>query len=261
MSWENLFQKIGLSKYEARLYVSLAIKGPAEARNLGASSGVPRTKVYDILRKLVEQGLVIETFGEPLQFTVTSPADSFKTLINRLKDDLSERVMSLVELEDAVSVLEEIHRRRQSIKPLSSQFGDVWFIHGRNEILHRIREMLSATKKSVYVLTTENGLILFYKSFDKLLSKLIKKNVRVKIKASIGVVNRSLVNELRHDYDIANTDVSTPLLFVCTDERRLLQVRLRPDSFNVGSGEDLGFFSESQTLYVFFASLYGFLYE
>jgi len=121
--------------------------------------------------------------------------------------------------------------------------------------------MLSATERSVCVLTTENGLILFYKSFDKLLSKLIKKNVRVKMKASIGVVNRSLVNELRHDYDIANTDVSTPLLFVCTDERRLLQIRLRPDSFNVGSGEDLGFFSESQTLCMFFASLYGFLYE
>ena len=258
LSWEKLFQKVGLSKYEAKIYISLAVRGSSEAKGLSTTSGVPRTKVYDTLKKLVERGLVVEIPGEPQQFDITSPADAFKILVDNMKDMLSEKVTSLVELENAIAVLKQIHVRRQSTKPTVSQLGDVWFIGGRSEALHKIREMLSKARRSVDVTTTENGLILFYRAFNKLLDKLEKRNIKIRMKTQIGRTNKALVRELKYAYEIKHLDVPTPMLFICTDEHELLLIKLKPDNFNAEAGQDFGFFSQNRTLCTFFSSLYGF---
>src|SRR4030066_518324 len=116
LSWEKLFQKVGLSKYEAKIYISLAVRGSSEAKGLSTISGVPRTKVYDTLKKLVERGLVVEIPEKPQHFDITSPADAFKILVDNMKDMLSEKVTSLVELENAIEVLKQIHVRSKPKK-------------------------------------------------------------------------------------------------------------------------------------------------
>lgn len=258
LSWEELFRKIGLSKYEAKIYIALAIRGPTEARKLSVTSGVPRTKVYSTLKKLLDRGLIIETLGEPKQFVVTSPNEAFNIFIDSLKNDLSERVTSLVELEDAIRVMEELHKRRQLVRPTTSQFGDVWFIEGRGDILRRIEEILSAAEKSVDCVTSANGLILFYKVFNKLLDRLVRKNVNVRIKAPARNTNGSLVRELRYAYKVEHALTPMPMLFVCVDQRELVLVELRPDNFELESGKDCGFFSQNRMLCTFFSALYGF---
>jgi len=51
---ENL-KKLGLSEYEAKVYVTLVGLGKATARE-NEASGVPRTRVYDVIEKLAFQG-------------------------------------------------------------------------------------------------------------------------------------------------------------------------------------------------------------
>ncbi|RLI44360.1 hypothetical protein DRO64_04115 [Candidatus Bathyarchaeota archaeon] len=46
--WRRLSEYLGLSEYEAILYVPLIEIGQATARKLSVFSGVPRTKVYTI---------------------------------------------------------------------------------------------------------------------------------------------------------------------------------------------------------------------
>ena len=46
---------LGFSEYEARILATLAIIGPATAREIHEYSGIPRPKIYDILRKLTKK--------------------------------------------------------------------------------------------------------------------------------------------------------------------------------------------------------------
>jgi hypothetical protein len=75
------FECLGLSEYEAKLYVSLP-GGTANAGTLSISSSVPRTKVYSILKKLTDIGLVVEIPEEPRRFAPTPPRNAFEPYLH-----------------------------------------------------------------------------------------------------------------------------------------------------------------------------------
>jgi sugar-specific transcriptional regulator TrmB len=252
---EKLFRHVGLSMYEAKIYMSLTVEGPSEARRLSMTSGVPRTKVYGTLKKLIERGLVVEAPGNPRKFAIISPAEAFGSYLESSKTSLSEGVTSLVEFENTLSALEGIYQQRQWRTNLEPQKGEIWLIQGRPEVMQRTGEMLRRAKESIDVVTTESGLILFYKMFNKQLDKLVENGVRVRIRTPIGSTNGRLAKELDYAYEVKHVDIGAPILFLCVDERELLLVEPKPDDFNSDSSEDFGMFSEDPTLCTFFSSL------
>ena len=51
--------ELGFSEYEARVYLSLLEESrPATAYEAGKSSGVPTSKVYEVLKKLMRKGVI-----------------------------------------------------------------------------------------------------------------------------------------------------------------------------------------------------------
>ena len=56
-------RSIGLGDYEAKLYVALVKRHPASGYELARSSGVPSSKVYEVLARLQEKDLVFPTDG------------------------------------------------------------------------------------------------------------------------------------------------------------------------------------------------------
>ncbi|MDG6900502.1 MAG: hypothetical protein JRM80_00875 [Nitrososphaerota archaeon] len=54
----NIFLKLGLDVYQARALSSLSFLGPTTASRIASSSGVPRSRVYDVLGVLFRMGLV-----------------------------------------------------------------------------------------------------------------------------------------------------------------------------------------------------------
>jgi sugar-specific transcriptional regulator TrmB len=253
--WENALKSTGLSAYEAKIYLCLAVEGCSEARRLSMTSGVPRTKAYGALRKLTERGLVFEIPGEPKRFSVAAPFTAFGTLVQSLKKELSEEATSLAELESALSTLESIHEKKQSSRPVNTRKEEVWSIQGHDEIKQRTCEMLSRAKAHVYAITTERGMVLFHKDFSKMLDDLAEKGVEIRINFAIGSSDKSFARELRYAYKVENTPVTVPVFFLCVDENELLLARLRTDDFKTDSDNEVALFSQSKTLCSFFSSL------
>jgi len=50
--------ELGLSEYEGKGYMSLLKEYPCTAYELGKSSGIPTSKIYEVLKKLGEKGMV-----------------------------------------------------------------------------------------------------------------------------------------------------------------------------------------------------------
>ena len=238
-SWKILYDYGGLSEYEARVYTALVMTGASNARKISAVCGVPRTKVYKVLRGLIEKGFVIEIPSIPAIFAPVSPLEAFKSLIEAYE----ARTRSLVE---AVNSLERFYRENRENMGLNR--SEVWILKNRRRILKKIEEMISSVKYSLTLTTTENGLILFYKLFNRHLDKLISRNVKVTINVSVGRKIVSVLRELQYICEVKQLVKLPPILFLNVDGRKTLLSYRIPDDYDLKSDMDICFFSEDKSL-------------
>jgi DNA-binding response OmpR family regulator len=253
--WENLLRKTGLSAYETKIYLSLTFEGCSEARELSMASGVPRTKTYSALKKLIQRGLVLEIPGKTQRFSIATPSGGFSTFVQNWKKELSEQANSLVELENAISTLESIHEEKQSLKPVNMRKEEVWSIRGTEEITERTGEILTRAKSSVCVLTTETGLVLFYKNFDKVLDDLAEKGVEIRIKVPVESSNANFVHELKYAYKVESTPVAVPIFLMIVDENELLMASLETEESKTVSTQEFGLLCKGRTIISFLSKL------
>mgnify|MGYP001041898313 CR=1 FL=1 len=237
---QKLCECLGLSEYEAKLYLSLLEQGAAKARTLSMMSGVPRTKVYSVLKKLVDMGLVTEVPEDPRRFVPTPPRTALKSYVHSYQNMVGNLLA-------VVSSLEEIFRKPKTGQNL--QQGTIWTIHGRQEILAKAKQMLCKAKRSVVLATNENGLVLLYKSFNRIFDELTERSVKVKIMTPNDSSNQHMLSELRYTCKIEKTPFPLPLIFLCTDDKQMLLANLHPNSFSSSSEHDRGVFSEDAVLH------------
>jgi DNA-binding response OmpR family regulator len=253
---EKLLMNTGLSSYEAKIYLALAAEGDSEVRKLSISSGVPRTKAYQALKKLTQIGLVVEIPGETQKFSVVTPSSAFSNFVQNWKRELTEQATTLTELEKTISILDSLQEEKQVSEPLSMHKEEVWSITGTGEIEQRIEEMLIKAQNSVLVETTENGLALFCRTHGKVLDDLAAKGIKIQIKVPIGPSNKNFVNELKYVYKVENAQVPVPIIFLIIDENEVLLRQLKTDDPKTAPDKDLGLFAKSEKLVAYFSELF-----
>ncbi|OEU44603.1 MAG: hypothetical protein BBJ60_03575 [Desulfobacterales bacterium S7086C20] len=57
MNASSEINKLLLSQYETKAYLSLVAKYPLNGSQLSKHSGIPSAKIYEVLRNLLEKGL------------------------------------------------------------------------------------------------------------------------------------------------------------------------------------------------------------
>ncbi len=78
--------QLGLSEYEAKAYVALLRESPASAYEIAKNSGIPTSKIYEVIRRLESRGMTQTIHGEDQKklFIPVSPDEftqSFKTAV------------------------------------------------------------------------------------------------------------------------------------------------------------------------------------
>src|SRR6266702_6961956 len=80
-------QLLGFSLYEARVYVGLLRHGPQNGNGVAKSAGLPSSKVYATLERLVSKGIVHSVrHGTATQYVCVPPSE----LMHRLRADFEE---------------------------------------------------------------------------------------------------------------------------------------------------------------------------
>ena len=248
-SWKTLYDYSELSEYESKVYTTLVMLGSSDARKLSARSGVPRTKVYKVLRGLIDKGLVLKIPNMPTIFAPVSPQEVFGGLIESYKS----KTQFLI---DFVEKLEEVYRR--NVKVIGLEKVDVWILKGRKENLRKAEEILSSVENSLTLTTTENGSILFFKLFNKCLDRLIERNVKLTVNLSPGRRNHNVVRELRYVCHVRCLPYIPPILFLNGDGRKVLLSYRIPDDYSLNSDGDIGLFSESKVFTDFLSTMFSF---
>lgn len=128
-------QDFGFTDYQARTYTALVAHGVAEADTIASTAELPRTSIYKALDSLQEMGYVAVTEGRPQVFRPAEPLE-IKSRLSRKLDDTFGRLNTLSEI--------------------LSQKGEpqlIYTIHGKEQVLDKIKEILKKTQEEINIST------------------------------------------------------------------------------------------------------------
>ncbi|WP_345241807.1 TrmB family transcriptional regulator [Pontibacillus salipaludis] len=88
-----MLQPFGFTQYESKVYEALiSVNEPLDATGIVKRSGVPRSKVYEVLHRMSEKGMILEsTVDKKRQYT----ALPIESTIDKLKSDFEANVEHL----------------------------------------------------------------------------------------------------------------------------------------------------------------------
>jgi len=100
----STLQKIGLTNYGAKVYAALMNTGTTTPSVLSEESEVPRTKIYEVIRKLEEDGWITVEKGRPSIITPVYPKDIieerkklFNTNVDRVSSEMAMAYDRMIE--------------------------------------------------------------------------------------------------------------------------------------------------------------------
>jgi len=86
----RLLSSLGLTEYESKTLSTLFNLGEAEAPEISRLAQVPKTRVYDVLEKLVGKNLVIEIKSRPKKYRVMNSPEVLDVLVEEKKKQVLE---------------------------------------------------------------------------------------------------------------------------------------------------------------------------
>ena len=140
----NQLTKIGFNSYEAKAYIALIQNPDISAYEIGKISGVPQSKIYETIKRIVEQGLAVASGSNPVKY-VGLPMDEF---LERYRTNVDETIKYL----------------RKNIQTLSGQspVEYMWHFKGQNQLYNKIKSMIAQVEKNLDLEMWAQDYDLFY---------------------------------------------------------------------------------------------------
>lgn len=163
-------EEFGLSKYEARAYVTLITKGTMSASEVAYYSELPRTKVYPVLLKLQQKKLAILSKSKPVMCTCIAPEDAFDEIVH-------EHINKVEAMNTLVSKLKKISE--ESKKARGAEEKRYFHLHP-NYVVNQLRIMIDGAKSSIHVMADSWSLSILAECKEELLS-VLRRNLEVRL--------------------------------------------------------------------------------
>ena len=174
-------EEFGLSKYEARAYITLIEKGTLGASEIAYYSNLPRTKIYNILKKLEKKRLSIISGQKPLIASPVPPGDAFLEIMllhERRLRNMKRIITNLKAVEDQGKEKKVTQERKyQLIEAMATT--------------PKIKDLISSSKKTIDAMVDSWGLNVLLQCKDALFTAIARK---VKLRIIIGFRGEDVQN-------------------------------------------------------------------
>ena len=226
-------EKVGLTSYEIRTYTSLINSGELNASELSNKSGVPYSKIYEVLGTLEEKGWIGSDDSRPTNYIAKSPTTALDTTKHNLDTAFSNNQNKI--LSELVPLYE---------KSGTSEKPDIWFISGVMNIVSKIMEMVENCREEVMIAVPQAGgeivkqalpklrqlhdkgvkiTILTSDRFDKNALKGLTRLATVKIKK--GLFGGGIISDKHNVVILLGPEIShsnaSEIIAICTDHAEL----------------------------------------
>ena len=165
-------ENIGLTSYEIRSYTTLLKEREINASEISEKSGVPYSKIYEVLGMLEEKGWIGSDDSRPTKYFAKSPTTALETTKQSAENEfLKNKSVILTEL---TSLYE---------KSGTSEKPDIWVISGAMNIVAKIMELVENCRSEVLIAIPQAGEEIVKQSLPKL-RQLNEKGVKITILTS-----------------------------------------------------------------------------
>ena len=136
-------ENLGLSAYEAKAYFALLSESPLTGYKLSKISGVPRSRIYETIEKLIAKGMVLTQEGDT---TLLIPV-SLESFLEKKERESKQNIGFLKEIIPQLK------------KPAEAQ--GIWTITGRDQIFETIKHLVSMAKSHIYLVSFDSDILFF----------------------------------------------------------------------------------------------------
>ncbi len=181
----DALKSIGLNLYERKIFVALLAKGVATAAEVSEIASVPRSRSYDILESLSEKGFVMVQPSKPIKYVALAPKEALEKTKQNLKAKHNEMIERIDKLKQSgiIQELEGIFKNGLSLVQPTEMTGT---LKGRYVIDRQLRSAFKDAKKTIEIMTTEQGLNDLYSKHLRILKKANRAGIKIKIMAPFG---------------------------------------------------------------------------
>ena len=151
-------RSIGLTDYEISIYLTLISKGPMDARELSEASGVPYSRIYNILTQLEKDKMwVIKEDSRPSKYFAKSPDEALIIAKKQYSDNFNDHSNKI------------IHTLTPIYQSHDTPIKIALYVHrGRDVCINRALSLINLAKNSIYLVSTKlDFLEAFYDDIKK----------------------------------------------------------------------------------------------
>ena len=208
--------KIGLTSYEIRTFTALLKAGEITASELSQKSGVPYSKIYEVLGTLEEKGWAGSDDSRPTKYFAKSPATALDTTKQKKEQEFKENQNII--LNELIPLYE---------KSGTSERPDIWVLSGTINIASKVLEMVELCKNEVLIaipkasedlvkqalpklrLLHDKGVDVTILTSDNLDKESLKAITRVaKVKVKKGLFGGGIISDKRYVVILLGPEVS-----------------------------------------------------
>ena len=196
-------EEFGLSKYEARAYLTMIGKGSLAVSEIAYYANLPRTKVYQTVKKLEKKKLAVISKQKPLICSAIPPEEAFAEIVN-LHD---RRVKNMKKIVDSLQKIND-----ESQRPKGSEERR-YFILDANSTLEKISSLIADSRSSVTATLDPWGLRLISQCKSSVVRALAS-GVRLRMILGSHCIGNENVFQLPDGVELRTAEVVSNLIII-----------------------------------------------
>ena len=196
-------EEFGLSKYEARAYLTMIGKGSLAVSEIAYYANLPRTKVYQTVKKLEKKKLAVISKQKPLICSAIPPEEAFAEIVN-LHD---RRVRNMKKIVDSLQKIND-----ESQRPKGSEERR-YFILDANSTLEKISSLIADSRSSVTATLDPWGLRLISQCKSSVVRALAS-GVRLRMILGSHCIGNENVFQLPDGVELRTAEVVSNLIII-----------------------------------------------
>ena len=220
----------GLTEYEARVYLTLIVKGGLEASKVSRYADIPRPHTYSVLKALQMRGLVTVIPEAVNRYRAVPLDEGMDLLMEEQEKQLTHLRQARDELLSEVKPKEAIPANHQSI---------VLLYYGRQNVYKLVDEMFSRCDQECDIMTTAHGIVRFYKYFSDKASEFRNKDIKVRFIAPVTPQVEDFALKLSQLVELRHIERLPFIRVVLIDESEVLFAEFVDDDFK-STGKETG---------------------
>lgn len=172
----EMLSSFGLSRKQAKVYLSLVSLGTATVGEISRHSKVRREEVYRILPKLEKMGLIEKTLTTPVRLRAISIESALSILIKNEEENVKKRVTELT-----TKKTEFLEHYRTSFKKTESSTGDQFSLTSDKMVtLNKIKTLIDNAQTEIEYCTSREKLLQFIRYFSESLNHAADRGVKIR---------------------------------------------------------------------------------